>query len=202
MSASVFEASGSFTRFKRFSSCSTLTRWSTSVVQVQLFSSAVVEKTAELPQLQFLVVWTGCCMPVGVQRLVVDVLVRLSTWGPRQYLDKVVDMPFGVSGKLWFICSCRSSARSWRRGLMSCGVDFLGPCTHRNRAGSHRDTAPIIRCICDGRWTNTSHQLHRPHQHHHHHHTPTPTPHSTPPHTTHHHHHFWLRFLLLSLFNA
>ena len=42
------------------------------VVPVQ-FSSAVVEETAELPQLQFLVVWTGCCMPFGVQRLVVDV---------------------------------------------------------------------------------------------------------------------------------
>ena len=30
---------------------------------------------------------------MGVQRLVVDVPVRSSTWGPRQYLDKVVDMP-------------------------------------------------------------------------------------------------------------
>ena len=42
---------------QRFSSCSTLIRWSTFVVQVQ-FSSAVVEETAELPQLQFLVVWS------------------------------------------------------------------------------------------------------------------------------------------------
>ena len=24
--------------------------------------------------------------------------MRLSTWGPRQHLDKVVDMPVGVSG--------------------------------------------------------------------------------------------------------
>ena len=45
-----------------------------------------MEETAELPQLQFLVVWTGCCMPVSVQRLVVDVPVMLrrgvrgSTW--------------------------------------------------------------------------------------------------------------------------
>ena len=38
-------------------------------------------------------------------------------------------MPVGVSGTLWFISSCSSSTRSWRRGLMSCGVDFLGPCT-------------------------------------------------------------------------
>ena len=57
---------------QRFSSCCTLTRWSTFVVHVQ-FSSAVVDETAKLPQLQFLVVWTGCCMPVCVQRLVVDV---------------------------------------------------------------------------------------------------------------------------------
>ena len=56
---------------QRFSSCSILIRWSTFVVHVQ-FSSAVVEE-ADLPQLQFLVFWTGCCMPVGVQRLLVDV---------------------------------------------------------------------------------------------------------------------------------
>ena len=36
----------------RFSSCSSLTRWSTFVVQVLQFSGAVVEETAELPQLQ------------------------------------------------------------------------------------------------------------------------------------------------------
>ena len=35
----------------RFSSCSTLIRWSTFVVQVQQFSNAHVEETAELPQL-------------------------------------------------------------------------------------------------------------------------------------------------------
>ena len=89
----------------------------------------VVEETAELPQLQFLAVWTGCCMPVGVQRLVVDVPVRLRRGVRGKYLDKVVDMPVGVSGTLWFIRSRSSSTRSWRRGLMSCTVDFLGPCT-------------------------------------------------------------------------
>ena len=65
------------------------------------------------------VLHAGC-----VQRQVVDDPVRLSTWGPRQYLDKVVDMPVGVSGKLWFLRSCSSSTRSWRRGLMSCGWIF------------------------------------------------------------------------------
>ena len=36
---------------------------------------------------------------------------------------------FTGEGTLWFLRSCSSSTRSWRRGLMSCGVDFLGPCT-------------------------------------------------------------------------
>ena len=47
-----------------------------------------------------------------------------------------------------FLRSCSSSTRSWRGGLMSCGMDFLGP-AHRCRAGSrvHRDTATIIRCF-------------------------------------------------------
>ena len=66
------------------------------------------------------------------------------------FLDKVVDMPVGVSGKLWFIRSCSSSTRSWRRGLISCGVDSV----QRYRAGGrvHRDTASIIRCIYWRAW--------------------------------------------------
>ena len=53
---------------QRFSSCSTLIRWSTSIVQVLQFSSADVEETAELPQLQLVELKSGCCMPVVWQQ--------------------------------------------------------------------------------------------------------------------------------------
>ena len=45
-------------------------------MQVQQFSSADVEETAELPHLQLVEFWTGCCMPVVCNdrcRLVDDV---------------------------------------------------------------------------------------------------------------------------------
>ena len=64
----------------------------------------------------FLVVWTGCCMPVGVQRVVVDVPVRLRR---------------GVRGTAWtrlLTCplACRehcglSAVAAHRQGL---GADF------------------------------------------------------------------------------
>ena len=40
--------------------------------------------------------------------------VQKSVVIPHAFLDKVVDMPVGVSGALWFIRSCSSSTRSWR----------------------------------------------------------------------------------------
>ena len=41
--------------------------------------------------------------------------------------------------------------------LMSCGMDFFKGPAHRCRAGGrvHRDTAPIIRCICRLGWRDT-----------------------------------------------
>ena len=51
-----------------FSSCSTLIRWSTFFVQVQQFSSAHVEETAELPQLRRFAWTLALHMPVVVQR--------------------------------------------------------------------------------------------------------------------------------------
>ena len=54
--------------------------------------------------------------------------MRSSTWGPRQYLDKVVDMPVGVSGKLVYpqlqlIDKVLAPRFDELRG------GFLGPCT-------------------------------------------------------------------------
>ena len=55
---------------QRFSSCSTLTRWSSWVVQVLQFSSADVEETADLPQLRRFAWTLALHMPVVVQRQV------------------------------------------------------------------------------------------------------------------------------------
>ena len=48
----------------RFSSCSTFIRWSTLLLQVQQFSSAHVEETAELPQLRRFAWTLALHMPV------------------------------------------------------------------------------------------------------------------------------------------
>ena len=55
---------------QRFSSCCTLTRWSSWVVQVLQFSSADVEETADLPQLRRFAWTLALHMPVDVQRQV------------------------------------------------------------------------------------------------------------------------------------
>ena len=55
---------------QRFSSCCTLTKWSSWVVQVLLFSSADMEETADLPQLRRFAWTLALHMPFVVQRQV------------------------------------------------------------------------------------------------------------------------------------
>ena len=54
--------------------------------------------------------------------------LRLSTWGPRQFLDKVVDMTVGVSTSAWFrLCreNCGVSAVAAHRQGLGAEVDEL-----------------------------------------------------------------------------
>ena len=88
-------------------SCSTLIRWSTFVVQVQQFSSAYVEETAELPQVHLVEFWTGCCMPVVCNdrcRMVDDMA---------QFIDSM-DVPVIMQRRLrQWKCPYSVHRRSW-----------------------------------------------------------------------------------------
>ena len=101
----------------RFSSCSTLTRWSTFVVQVLQFSGADVEETVELPQLQLVELRIGCCMPVVCN-------------------DRCRVVRSAEN------CVCPAVAALWLGESF-----FKGPVHKYTAGGRvHRDTAPIIRC--------------------------------------------------------
>ena len=71
---------------------------------------------------------------------------------------------------------CVHLSGSQLRRLRSCNAltvswDFFGPCTQVQAGGRvHRDTATIIRCICQIIWRNTWVVLSRPHHNHRNHH--------------------------------